>query len=513
MVKQKNNGFVMRSLDTIERVGNKLPHPVTLFFIFAGLVVVFSAILSLLNVTAEDPTNPGEMLAVKNLLSTEGIQYMFTSAVTNFTEFAPLGTVLVTMIGIGIAERSGLISTMLRGLVTSVPKQLLTATLVFAGIMSSMAADAGYVVLTPLGAVLFAALGRHPLAGLAAAFAGVSAGYSANLLITSLDPLLASLTQMAAATYDPQYAEGINIAMNYYFMIISVFVLTLAGTYVTEKMVEPRLGKYEGGIQSSEGEATALKVEEKRGLVGAGIAFVLTCSALALLIVPEWGPMRGPEGEIIDSPFFTSLVPIILIVFLIPGLVYGLITKSIRNDKDVANQMSETMATMGAYIVLAFAAGQFVAYFGESNMGIILAIQGANFIESTGFTGIPLILTFIFVAGFINLFIGSASAKWAIMAPIFVPMMMHLGYSPELTTVAYRVADSTTNVISPLMPYFAIVIAFAQKYDKKVGIGTLISTMLPYSIVFSIVWIIMLIAWLLLGIDLGPGSPIHYPAN
>ncbi|OEF98586.1 AbgT family transporter [Desulfuribacillus alkaliarsenatis] len=501
-------GYMLRSLDTIETVGNKLPHPVTLFFIFALSVILFSAFFSAIDLTVDDPRNPGEILEVKNLLSAEGIQYILTSAVGNFVNFAPLGTVLVTMLGIGLAERSGLISAMLRGLVTSVPKQLLTATLVFAGIMSSMAADAGYVVLTPLGAVLFAALGRHPLAGLAAAFAGVSAGFSANLFLTSLDPLLGSITIDAAATYDESYAASMNLAMNYYFMIASVFILTIVGTYVTDKIVEPRLGKYDGMVDSD--SLTYLSKVEKRGLIGAGITFLITCAIISLLIVPEWGPMRGAEGQIIQSPFFSSLVPIILIVFFVPGLVYGILTKTIKSDKDVANKLSDTMATMGSYIVLAFAAGQFVAYFAHTNMGIIMAIQGANFIESTGFSGLPLIITFIAVAGFINLFIGSASAKWLIMAPVFVPMMMHLGYSPELTQVAYRIADSTTNVISPLMPYFAIVIAFAQKYDKNTGIGTLISTMLPYSIAFSIVWIIMLIAWLTLGIDLGPGSGILY---
>ncbi|MCK0470207.1 AbgT family transporter [Halalkalibacter sp. APA_J-10(15)] len=507
MKKAKKQGFVLRSLDTIEVVGNKLPHPVTLFFYFALAIVVLSAIFSLVGLQVQDPLNEGEIIEVKNLLSAEGISYMFTSAVANFTGFAPLGTVLVTMLGIGIAERSGLISAMLRGLVTSVPKQLLTAALVFGGIMSSMAADAGYVVLTPLGAVLFAGLGRHPLAGLAAAFAGVSAGYSANLLLTSLDPLLGSLAQEAAATFDPGYAETMNYAMNWYFMIASVFVLTIVGTFVTEKIVEPRLGTFKGQVEE---EVNYLKAEEKKGLWGALIAFVVTCAALALLIVPEWGPMRGEDGAVISSPFFSSLVPVILIMFFIPGLVYGKLTKTIKDDKDVANQLSDTMATMGAYIVLAFAAGQFVAYFNETNLGQILAIKGAEFLENTGFTGIPLILTFIVVAGFINIFIGSASAKWAIMAPVFVPMMMGVGYSPELTLIAYRIADSTTNIISPLMPYFAIVIAFAQKYDKKVGIGTLISTMLPYSIAFSIVWIIMLIVWMTLGIDLGPGSPIYY---
>lgn len=507
MSKQNNNGFVMRSLNVIERVGNKLPDPVTLFAIFALAVVVLSAIFSSMGMKVADPLNEGEMLEVKNLLSSEGILYLFDSAVRNFTGFAPLGTVLVTMLGIGIAERSGLISAALRGLVTSVPRQLMTAALVFGGVMSSMAADAGYVVLTPLGAVLFAGLGRHPLAGLAAAFAGVSGGFSANLLLTSLDPLLGGLTQDAAAMLNPEYASQINYAMNYYFMIASVFVLTIVGTLVTDKIVEPRLGTYKGTVKE---DVDYLRPEEKKGLWAALLAFVLTGIAIAFLVVPVNAPLRAGAERIIDAPFFHTLVPVILIMFFIPGLVYGMMTKSIKNDKDVANQLSETMATMGSYIVLAFVAAQFVAYFSESKLGIVLAVNGAEFLEATGFKGIPLILTFIVISGLINLFIGSASAKWAIMAPVFVPMMMGVGYSPEFTQLVYRIADSTTNVISPLMPYFAIVIAFAQKYDKKVGIGTLISTMLPYSIAFTIVWVIMLIVWMLTGLDIGPGSPIFY---
>lgn len=509
MRKQKQ-GMLMRSLNSIERVGNKLPHPVTLFALLALLILLASALFASLGLSVNDPLNPGQTIEVKNLLSGEGIRYIFTSAITNFTGFAPLGTVLVTMLGIGLAERSGLISAMLRGMVTAVPSRLLTAALVFAGVMSSMASDAGYVILTPLGAVLFAGLGRHPLAGLAAAFAGVSGGYSANLLLTSLDPMLGGLTQDAAAIFDPVYAETINYAMNYYFMAASVFLITFVGTFVTEKLIEPRLGKYEGGIQQ-ESESVQLKQEEKKGLWGALISFTLTIVFIALLVLPVSGPLRAGEENILDAPFFSSLVPVILILFFVPGLVYGIITKSIRSDKDVANQMSDTMATMGAYIVLAFFAAQFVEYFTESNLGLVLAVNGAELLETTGFTGIPLILTFIIVAGFINLFIGSASAKWAIMAPVFVPMMMGVGYTPELTQLVYRIADSTTNIISPLMPYFAIVIAFAQKYDKKVGIGTLISTMLPYTIAFTIAWVLLLIIWMFTGLDIGPGSPVQMP--
>ncbi|WP_342527572.1 AbgT family transporter [Chryseomicrobium sp. FSL W7-1435] len=508
MENTKKRGFILRSLDGIERTGNKLPHPVTLFAIFSVLILVLSAIFSTLGVSVEDPMNPGETLTVRNLLDSEGILYLFQSMVTNFTGFAPLGTVLVTMLGIGLAERSGLISAALRGLVTSVPKQLLTAALVFGGVMSSMAADAGYVVLVPLGAVLFAGMGRHPLAGLAAAFAGVSGGFSANLLLTSLDPLLGGITQDAAAILNPEYAESINYAMNYYFMIASVFMITIVGTLVTERIVEPRLGLYKGTVTE---EVNTLSSLEKKGLWGALASVIVVSIGIALLVVPSWGPLRAGAEEIVSAPFFQVLVPVILILFIVPGFVYGVITKAIRNDKDVANQLSETMETMGSYIVLAFVAAQFVAYFTTSNLGLVLAVNGAEFLDSTGFTGFPLILAFLLITGFINLFIGSASAKWAIMAPVFVPIMMELGYSPELTQVVYRIADSSTNIISPLMPYFAIVIAFAQKYDKKVGIGTLIATMLPYSIAFFVVWTLMLFIWMALGIDLGPGSGIYMP--
>ncbi|WP_033543481.1 AbgT family transporter [Planococcus sp. CAU13] len=506
-MEKKRNGLFQKFLDGVEFIGNKLPHPVTLFALLALIVLVLSAVISGFGISVEHPGQEGEMVEVKNLLNAEGIQYIFTSMVANFIGFAPLGVVLATMLGIGIAERTGLISAMLRGFVLSVPKFLITAGLVFAGIMSSVASDAGYVVLPPLGAVIFAALGRHPLAGLAAAFAGVSGGFSANLLLSATDPMLGNLTIAAASIIDPIYAEGMNVAMNYYFIIASVFVLTAVGAFVTEKIVEPRLGEYKGEFRES---LTGLTKEEKKGMLWAAVSFVITAIAFAMLIVPESGALRAEDGGVIQSPFMSSLVPIILILFFVPGLFYGIATKNIRSDKDVANHLTDTMASMGMFIVLAFTAGQFVAYFAESNMGLVIGVYGAEFLESVNLTGIPLILGFIGITAIINLFIGSASAKWAMMAPVFIPIMMKLGYSPELTQMAYRIADSSTNIISPLMTYFAIIIAFAQKYDKKMGIGTLISVMLPYSIIFLIVWAIMLIVWMLLGFDLGPGSPLHY---
>ncbi|WP_078596209.1 AbgT family transporter [Evansella clarkii] len=504
---KKRKGLFQKFLDMVETVGNKLPHPVTLFAILTLVVIAASALVSAAGISVEHPGEEGEMVTVTNLLTAEGIQYMFTSMVDNFIGFAPLGVVLATMLGIGLAERTGLISACLRGFVLSVPKVLITGGLVFAGIMSSVASDAGYVVLPPLGAVIFAALGRHPLAGLAAAFAGVSAGFSANLFLSATDPLLGELTIQAAGIIDPVYAEGMNIAMNYYFIIVSVFLLTIVGAWVTEKIVEPRLGEYKGDYRE---DIKGLDPKEKKGLIWAGVSLLVGILIFALMVVPENGALRADDGGIIQSPFMSSLVPIIAILFFIPGLFYGIATKDIKSDKDVANQLSDTMAAMGMFIVLAFTAGQFVAYFGETNMGLVLGVYGAEALEAANLTGIPLILSFIVVAGFINLFIGSASAKWAMMAPVFVPIMMQLGYSPEMTQMAYRIADSTTNIITPLMTYFAIIIAFAQKYDKKMGIGTLISVMFPYTIVFTIAWTIMLIVWMFFGIDLGPGSPIHY---
>ncbi|MBT2582420.1 AbgT family transporter [Planococcus sp. ISL-109] len=506
-MKKQRRGLFQKSLDRIETIGNKLPHPVTLFAGLAILVLIISAVLANLGISVEHPGQEGEIVEVKNLLNAEGIQYIFGSMVSNFIGFAPLGVVLVTMLGIGVAERTGLISALLRGFVLSIPKYLITGGLVFAGIMASVASDAGYVVLPPLGAVIFAALGRHPLAGLAAAFAGVSAGFSANLLLSATDAMLGELTISAAAIMDPAYAEGMNIAMNYYFIIASVFLLTIVGALVTEKIVEPRLGEYTGEFREDMKGLTTL---EKKGLLWAGVATLVGVILTALLIVPENGVLRGEDGGIVQSPFMSSLVPIITILFFLPGLAYGIATKNITSDKDVAEQMSETMASMGVFIVLAFTAGQFVAYFAESNIGMVLGVYGAEALESMSLTGIPLIIGFIVVVGIINLFIGSASAKWAMLAPVFVPIMMQLGYSPELTQMAYRIADSSTNIITPLMTYFAIIIAFAQKYDKKMGIGTLISVMFPYSIFFMAIWTVMLIVWMLFGIDLGPASPIHY---
>jgi aminobenzoyl-glutamate transport protein len=496
-------GFTNWILNSVERTGNRLPDPVTLFVIFMALVLLISWIAGLLGVSAVHPGTQEEIRAV-NLLTGESIQRILIDMPRTFTDFPPLGLVLVVMIGIGVAERSGLIETALKAFVRSVPGWLVTSAIVLGGLLSSLAVDAGYVVLIPLGAVVFHGMGRHPIAGLAAAFAGVSGGFSANLMLTALDPLLAGFTEPAAQLLDPTYQ--VDPTANWWLMAALVPVFTLGATWVTERILEPRLGEYTGGLAVEEDHG--LTPAERRGLWAAGIALLLTMALIGWAAIPSDGILRGDDGDI--APLLSSIVALMLFVFFIPGLVYGIVTGKVKNDKEVAAMTSETMSSMGAYIVLAFVAAHFIAFFNWSNLGLILAISGADGLQAIGFTGLPLLVAFIMVSAFINLFIGSASAKWAIMAPVFVPMLMILGYSPELTQAAYRIGDSFTNILTPLLPYYPLVIIFAQKYEKDIGLGTLISAMLPYSVVFALTAIPMLLLWVIFGIPLGPGAPMLY---
>ncbi len=504
MAKSEKKSIVDRFLGSVERIGNLLPHPATLFAGFALLVVLASWVASLFDLSVVHP-GTGETITPVNLVSKEGLNLILSKMVTNFTSFAPLGTVLVSLLGIGIAEGSGLIGAILRKIVLAAPKRMLTFVIVFAGILSNTASEVGYVLLVPLAAVIFQAAGRHPIAGLAAAFAGVSGGYSANLLLGTIDPLLAGLSEEAARILDPTYL--VNPASNYYFMFVSTFVIAILGTWVTEKIVVPRLGIYEG-----EEEAISLDVlqkNEKKGLRYALIASLLFTAFIVGGLIPYDGYLRGDEGAILKSPFMSGIVAFIFLGAGIAGIAYGIGAKTIKNDSDVMKGMSKSMETLGSYIVLVFFAAQFVAYFNETNLGLIFAVSGAEVLKSSGLGPIPLMLSFVIVSAIINLVMGSASAKWAIMAPIFIPMFMLLGYSPELVQVAYRVGDSVTNIISPMMSYFALIVAFMQRYDKKAGIGTIVSSMLPYSAVFFIGWSILLIIWILLGLPLGPGAQLH----
>ncbi|WP_432408745.1 AbgT family transporter [Wukongibacter sp. M2B1] len=501
----KKKGLFNFFLDGVEKAGNKLPHPVTLFALFAFAIIIISEICSRAGLTVnfyDAKFKTEKTVEAISLLNAEGLRFMINSATSNFTGFHPLGTVLVAMLGVGVAEGTGLINASLKKLVLSTPKRLITAVVVFAGVMSNIASDAGYVVLVPLGAIVFLSFKRHPLAGMAAAFAGVSGGFSANLLLGTLDPLLTGITNEALT------AGGISLSIlptsNYYFMVASTFLITLLGTFVTERIVEPRLGEYKGSTPDETMEVTK---EEKKGLVAAGISLLVFAAVLLFLTIPENAILKI-DGSLKDFTY-NGLVPTIMLFFLIPGLAFGIASGNVRNDKDVVKFMSKSMATMGGYLVLSFFAAQFIKYFSYTNLGIILAVSGANFLESIGFTGLPLILGFIIVAGFINLFIGSASAKWGIMAPVFVPMMYQLGFTPEFTQLAYRIGDSCTNIITPLMSYFAVIVVFAQKYDEDTGIGTLISTMVPYSIMFLLGWTLLLVFWYITGAPIGPDAFIH----
>ena len=512
-----------RFLSAVEWLGNLLPHPVTLFALFAVGIVLLSGIASWLDLSVIDPRPVGApgraadgVIQVVNLLNGDGLRMIVTSLVSNFTGFAPLGTVLVAILGVGIAEHSGLLSAAVRSLVMKASKNTVTLIVVFAGVISNTASELGYVVLIPLAAMIFHSLGRHPIAGLAAAFAGVSGGYSANLLLGTVDPLLAGITQTAARIIDPTYVVGPEV--NWYFMVLSTFMIAGVGSWVTIKFVEPNLGPYnpeEASINLAEEKLEQITDQEKRGLKLAGLAVLAVSALMALTIVPEWGVLRNPEtGLVAGSPFLKGIVAMILVFFAVPGIVYGKVVGSIKNDRDVIDCMAKSMGTMGMYIVLVFFAAQFVAFFKMTNFGTIFAVLGAEFLQDIGLTGPLLFVFFILMCGFVNLMIGSASAQWAVTAPIFVPMLMLVGFAPEVIQAAYRIGDSVTNIITPMMSYFGLIVSFATRYKKDLGIGTLISTMLPYSIFFLIGWSVLFFVWVfVLNMPVGPGTATYYTAG
>lgn len=498
-----------RALDVIERVGNRLPDPITIFVILAIVVLAASWITARLGVTAIHPKD-GSLIAPVNLLDREGLRRIFTEAVRNFVNFAPLGIVLVAMIGVGVAERTGLIAISLRSFMARMPRTLLTASVIFAGMLAHLAADAGIIILPPIGALLFAAAGRNPLVGLAAAFAGVGGAFSANIFPSPLDVLLIGFTQEATKAsrllpgYEPQ------VLGNYFFLTVTAPVLTIVGTWVTHRFVEPRLGPWkpaEGALPAEARELADLTPEERRGLRAAGIAVLFTLALFLVIIVPPWAPLRGPGATTIAQlkPFFDSIVVLIMILFLIPGVAYGIAAGKIRNDRDVAKMAGESLGTMGTYIVLAFAAAQFVSYFNWSNLGAIVAISGANFLKGLGLVGAPLLVGLIFFSASFDFFVTSASAKWAMMAPVFVPMFAMLGFTPECTQVVFRIGASVVNIITPCFPYLPIILAAARRYEPKTGTGTLISLMLPYSLAFLVAWTVLLLVFYWLHWPIGPG--------
>ena len=509
----KRVGLLDRFLNAIEVAGNKLPDPAVLFLGLMGVVWLLSWPLSQMDFGATHP-GTGEPIAVANQVNGPAIANLLTSMVKTFVNFAPLGVVLVALLGIGVAERTGLINAFIKMVLSITPRALLTPVLILVGVASHYAVDAGYVLVIPLGGAIFYAAGRHPLAGIAAAFAGVSGGFSANFLIPSgLDPLLQGFTLSAAQIFDPDVQ--VSIVNNNYFTFVSTFLIALVGWFLTDFVIEPRLK-----AQPVDGDPEEMpKMEEvtpaeRRGMGAAVVTALLGVVVLFVWALPEGSSLRH-EGSLtrFQSPLMGSIVPLIFLFFLLPAIAFGYVSGSVKNHRDIIQGMSKSMETMGYYIVLAFFCSLFIWMFGQSNIGILLAVKGADLLEAMDLGGPVTIFGIILLVGMVNLLVGSASAKWGLISPVVVPMLMKLGISPDLTQAAYRVGDSTTNIITPLMPYFPLVVVFCQRYVKKTGIGTLVSIMLPYSVVLLLVWSGLLILFWVTGIPLGWSSSYTYPAG
>lgn len=500
--------FIHRALDAIERLGDRLPDPVFIFAWIIGALVLASVICAGLGVSAINPIN-GELLIAESLLAPDNIRTLLVEMPKTLTGFAPLGYVLLIMLGAGIAERVGLLSAAIRAMMSQTPRRLVVPVVIFLGLVANHAADTGFVILLPLAGAAFAAVGRHPVAGIAAAFAGVVGSFAGNPLPGQFDALILGLSEPAARLIDPTWTA--NLVGNWYFTAATGLVFIPVAWWVTVKVVEPRLGPWTPPADLPPQDAPLTQVE-RRALRWSGFAIlcvILLWAALALL----------PDAPLVDktlpgpgqwTPFFRSLVAGFFVLFLAGGLTYGLLTQQIRSDKDVVRLASDSMAAMAPYIVLAFAAAHFIAMFTWSNLGVIIAINGAEAVRSSGLPIPVLLMAIVLLTAGLDMLIGSASAKWAALAPVLVPMLMLLGISPEMTTAAYRMGDSSVNMASPLMPYFALVLGFCQRWRPGFGVGGLISTMLPYSAAMMSAGLILVGLWVAFELPLGPQAGVQY---
>lgn len=505
-------GFVERALNRIEVIGNKLPDPAMLFLISLIVVWVLSWLMSSMSFADIDPRS-GAPIVIKNLLAGDAMATFLSEMVTIFTSFAPLGVVLVAMLGVGVADEAGYFNTSIKMTLSWTPKALMTPMVVFVGLISHSAIDAGYVLVIPLGGIIFYAVGRHPIAGIAAAFAGVSGGFSANPIPGALDPLLQGFTQPAAQIIDPSVM--VNPLGNYFFTGISSLLIVALGWAITDLIIEPRLNRsspVDADAKPAE-DMNTISDKERKAFYWSTVTLVVGILLLVLVLLPADSPFRDANGSLnsFQAPIMHSIVPLIFLLFLLPGVVFGYVTGKFQKSKDMVDAMTKAMNGMSYYIVMAFFCSLFVYAFGASNIGALLALKGAALLKALAFPGGVTIVGIIFLTAFVNLFVGSASAKWALLAPIFVPMLMQVGISPELTQAAYRVGDSSSNIITPLMPYFPLVVVYCQRYFKKTGIGTLTSIMIPYTVVFLVVWSLFLLLFWGLGIPLGLQAFYTYP--
>jgi len=518
MTQPNPGGWLARSLNAIERAGNRLPDPAVLFALFMIAVWLISWAMSGVQFSEIDPRT-GQPIQIVNMLDGSSLTAFLSKLVSTFVNFPPLGVVLVAMLGLGVAEHTGFINAGLRSILNITPKMLLTPVLIAVGILSHVAVDAGYVLVIPLGAIIFYAAGRHPLAGISAAFAGVSGGFSASLMVpSSLDPMLAGITQAAARlSADPAAASlVINPLNNLYFTSASSILIILIGWYLTDRVIEPRLRNTAVDANPADlPKMEALTQQERSGLRWAVLSMLVSVAALVWTTLPADSAWRGSEGKLTaaDAPMMQSIVGLIFVMFLIPGIVYGYAAGTVKTHKDIIQGMSKAMSGMGYYIVMAFFCAQFIYAFGQSNLGALLAIKGAVALKELALPMGVTLVGIVFLTALVNLLVGSASAKWALIGAIMVPMLMQLGVSPDLTQAAYRVGDSSTNIITPLMPYFPLIVVFCQKYVKSTGIGTLIALMLPFSVSFLVLWSAFLLLYWSLGLPLGIGASYVFPAG
>lgn len=539
-------------LDRIERLGNAVPHPAIIFAGLCVFIIVLSALLALfdVSVTQQIETAPGgitdeieggtqapddnlpspdeveiveETVAIESLLTIDGIRFLFTSFVSNFSSFTVVAVILVAMLGVGVAEESGLMAALIRKLVKVAPPWAITWIIVFVGMLSSIASDAGYLILIPLAAAAYLSVGRHPLAGLAAAYAGVSAGFAVNLLITPSDGLLTEMTNEAVALVDPELTIGITA--NLWFNIASTLFITLVIVFVSNRLVERRLGAYDSaeaelpkeGFADPEGAGTAPghggdaidTAVESRGLRGAGIAVLIGLAVVLLLSIPPGAPLRNPDtGSLVeDAPLMQSLIVIITILFLIAGIGYGRAAKTITSSTDVINAITKTWAALAGLLFMLFLISQFIAYFNYSNMPTVFSVAMADWLQQADINAVLLLVGFILVIAVLDIIMPGLLPKWAIFAPVFVPLFVRLDVAPQTLLAAYRVGDSPMNVITPLMVYLPFIVLVAQRYQRRAGLGTIIALMIPYTAIVLVTWILFFVAWFLLGIPMGPGYP------
>lgn len=518
-----DDGFLKRALDVVEKVGNKVPHPVIIFLALMAIVMVLSHVLYLAgasvtqqSINPQTDTIESTTVTARSLLTTEGIRFIYSSIIPSFMSFTAVGLIIVAMIGVGVAEEAGLIKALIRKLVAVSPSWAIAYILVFVGILSSIAADAGYLVLIPLAGVAFLSVGRHPLAGLAAGFASVAGAFTVNMLVKPLDAVLTEFTNDAIHIVNP--GVSISLTATLWFSIASVILLTFVITFVTQRVIEPRLGEFGGAAAGLEGsgagaapgasDGSATKADagnESRGLLFAAVGLIGVLLLFGLLTIPSGAALRNPQtGDLIgNSPFMNGLIALIMVLFLVTGAAYGFGAGTMKSGTAVIKAIEKAMAGLGSLIFLLFILSQFISYFNYSNIGTILAVRMAGVLQGASIPPLLLLLGFIVVVAILDLLITGAIAKWALFAPIFVPLLMKLGVAPESVLAAYRVADSPMNVITPLNAYFALVVTFAQKYDKNAGVGTIVALMLPYVVWISITWTILFVAWHLLGLPWG----------